>query len=101
MLYMIVEHFKNQDPVPVYSRFRDQGRLTPPGLQYVSSWVDEKLERCFQLMETDDRKLLDEWIAKWSDLAEFEVYPVISSGEAAEKVSMQSNSSGLCPTDPV
>ena len=87
MLYMIVEHFKNQDPVPVYSRFHDQGRLLAQGLQYVSSWVDEKLERCFQLMETDDPKLLDEWIARWNDLAEFEVYPVISSQEAAEKVS--------------
>jgi hypothetical protein len=84
---MIVEHFNNQDPVPVYSRFRDQGRMLPQGLQYVSSWVDETLERCFQLMETDDRKLLDEWIARWSDLARFEVYPVISSSEAAEKVS--------------
>jgi len=58
---MIVEHFKNQDPVPVYRRFRDRGRLAPEGLRYVSSWVDEKLELCFQLMEAEDRKLLDEW----------------------------------------
>ena len=87
MLYMIVEHFKNQNPVPVYRRFRDRGRLAPEGLQYVSSWVDEKLERCFQIMETADRKLLDEWIANWSDIVEFEVYPVISSQEAVERVS--------------
>lgn len=84
---MIVEHFRNRDPVPVYRRFRDRGRLAPEGLSYVSSWVDEKLERCFQLMETDDRKLLDEWIANWSDLVEFEVYVVMSSSEAAELVS--------------
>jgi hypothetical protein len=83
---MIIERFKNRDPVPVYSRFRDRGRLAPEGLQYVSSWVDEELEHCFQLMETDDRKLLDEWIANWSDIVEFEIYPVISSKEAAEKV---------------
>ena len=25
----------------------------------VSSWVDHKLERCYQLMETEDRALLD------------------------------------------
>jgi excisionase family DNA binding protein len=43
------------------------------------------LERCFQLMETADRKFLDEWIANWNDLIEFEVYPVISSKEAAKK----------------
>jgi hypothetical protein len=64
----------------------NHGRLAPEGLQYVSSWVDEELERCFQLMETDDRKLLDEWIANWSDIVEFEIFPVISSKEAAEKI---------------
>jgi hypothetical protein len=83
---MIIEHFKNQDPVPVYQRFRERGRLAPEGLRYVSSWVDEKLERCFQLMETDDRKFIDEWISNWNDIVEFEVYPVISSKEAAERV---------------
>jgi hypothetical protein len=84
---MIVEHFKNQDPVPVYRRFRDRGRLAPQGLRYVSSWVDEKLERCFQLMETEERRYLDEWIAQWIDLVDFEVYPVISSNEADKRVS--------------
>jgi hypothetical protein len=84
---MIVEHFKNRDPVPVYQRFRDRGRLAPEGLRYVSSWIDEKLERCFQLMETSEPKLLDEWIANWSDIVEFEVYSVISSTEVAERIS--------------
>lgn len=86
MLYMVVEKFRNGDPVPVYRRFRERGRLAPEGVQYVSSWVDEKLERCFQLMETDDRLLLDEWMEYWSDLVEFEVYAVVSSAEAAGRV---------------
>lgn len=83
---MIVEHFRNGDPVPVYRRFRERGRLMPEGVNYVSSWVDEKLERCFQLMEADDARLLDEWVANWNDVADFEIYPVISSSEAAERV---------------
>ena len=87
MLYMIIEHFKNRDPVPVYRRFRDRGRLAPESLQYVSSWVDEKLERCFQLMETENPTSLEKWLANWNDLVEFEVYPVITSTEAVEKVS--------------
>ena len=86
MLYMIIERFKNSDPVPVYRRFRDRGRLAPNGLQYISSWVDEKLERCFQIMETADRNLLDQWITNWSDIVEFEVFPVVSSKEASETI---------------
>ena len=83
-LYMVVEHFK--DAVAVYRRFREHGRMAPDGLTYVSSWVDEKYERCYQLMETADRKLLDEWIRNWKDLVDFEVCPVMTSKEAAEKI---------------
>ena len=85
-LYMVIEHFKGGDAVPVYRRFRDRGRLASPGLTYVSSWVDVRLERCYQLMETDDRQLLDDWMAQWSDIVDFEVYPVITSAEAAERI---------------
>jgi hypothetical protein len=85
-LYMVVEHFKNKDAAAVYRRFRDRGRLAPEGLMYVSSWIDDKLERCYQLMETHDRALLEEWMANWSDLVDFEVHPVITSKEAAEKI---------------
>ena len=83
---MIVEHFKNKDPLPVYRRFRDRGRLAPEGLKYVSSWVDERFERCFQLMEADDPSQLDEWFAEWSDIVSFEVYPVITSEVAAQRI---------------
>lgn len=86
MLYMVVEHFKHQDALPVYRRFRQRGRLAPEGLTYVASWVDENFHRCFQLMETDDRNLLDQWLAAWSDLVDFEVFPVMTSREAAERV---------------
>jgi len=85
-LYMVVEHFKNNDAVAVYRRFRDFGRMAPDGLIYVSSWVDDKLERCYQLMETDDRSLLNKWMAKWSDIVDFEVHAVITSNEAAGRI---------------
>ncbi len=86
ILYMVVEHFKNRDAVPVYQRFRDRGRMAPQGLVYLSSWVDQKLERCYQLMEAEDPALLNQWIANWSDIVDFEVYPVLTSQEAADKI---------------
>ena len=86
MLYLVIEHFRDGDPAPVYHRFRAQGRLAPDGLRYVASWVTTDLARCYQVMECDDRALLDAWIARWADLVEFEVVPVLTSAEAARAV---------------
>jgi len=87
MLYMIIEHFRGSDPRPVYRRFREQGRLAPDSVKYVSSWVDQNLQRCFQLMEAPDVSSLHEWMSRWQDLVEFELWPVISSAEASTRVS--------------
>ena len=67
----------------------ERGRLTPHGLSCVSSCVNERQDRCWQFMETEDRALLDEWIANWSDIIDFEIYSVVSSREAAEKISLR------------
>jgi len=84
MQYMIVETFR-QGPAPVYARFREKGRMAPEGLRYDSSVVTADGTTCFQLMSCDDPRLIDQWIANWSDIVDCEVLPVISSAEAAAK----------------
>lgn len=84
--YMVIERFRNGDAAPVYRRFRERGRLAPDGLTYVSSWVTPDMTRCYQVMETADRALLDEWMANWSDLVDFEVHEVMASKEAAQRM---------------
>ena len=81
MLFMVVEHFKDRNPAPVYKRFAEQGRLMPDGLNYVSSWIEVGMDRCFQVMETEDPALLQKWVSNWSDLVDFEVVPVVTSAE--------------------
>jgi hypothetical protein len=82
---MVVERY-TQGPGPVYARTAERGRMLPQGLEYVESWIDERsLDRCFQLMETEDPDLFAEWTARWADLAEFEVVPVIGSAEASAR----------------
>lgn len=83
MLYLVIERFRAGDPLPVYRRFRDHGRLAPDGLQYVASWVTDDFRRCFQIMECEDPQLLAQWMANWQDIVEFEVIPVRTSAEAA------------------
>jgi Protein of unknown function (DUF3303) len=83
MLYMVIEHFAAGAAPEIYRRARERGRMLPPGLEYVDSWVDLEFARCFQLMRAEDRALFDVWIERWADLARFEVIPVRTSAEAA------------------
>ena len=90
MRFMIIEHFKGGNAAAVYQRFRERGRLAPDGLRYVGSWVTSDLTCCYQIMECEDRALLDEWMANWADLVRFEVVPVVTSAEAAAMMAPRS-----------
>jgi hypothetical protein len=83
---MVIERFKNRDAAPVYLRFREQGRLMPEGLKYIDSWTTEALDCCYQLMEASSRGMLQEWTARWDDLIDFDIVPVISSKEAVARI---------------
>jgi len=84
-LYMVVERY-TRGPAPVYDRAAERGRMLPEGLRYITSWVvDESMDTCFQLMETDDPALFDIWTDSWLDLVSFEIYPVVTSAEAFER----------------
>ncbi|MEQ9376905.1 MAG: DUF3303 family protein [Imperialibacter sp.] len=85
MNYMIVEKFRPGKVKELYKRFDEKGRLMPEGVTYINSWIDEKVEVCFQLMEAESMEKLQEWMDAWSDLCEFEVFPVISSADAKQK----------------
>lgn len=87
MLFMVIERFRDDDMVPVYERLRDHGRLLPDGLRYVDSWVEPNFSRCFQLMECDDARLLQEWVLRLRGAGvTFEFVPVVSSTQTREVV---------------
>jgi len=86
MRFMVVEHFKEGKARKIYRRAEESGRMLPHGLRYIDSWVSIRLDRCFQLMECDDEHLLEQWIDHWRDLVEFEVIPVTTSTDAANRV---------------
>ena len=83
MLFMVIEHFRDNDMVPVYQRLRESGRSLPEGLEYVESWVEANFSRCFQLMRCDDLRLIQAWILEWRGSGvTFEIVPVVTSQEA-------------------
>jgi hypothetical protein len=84
MLLMVIERFKGCDPAPIYQRLRESGRSMPGGLRYIDSLIEVNLDRCFQLMECDDVRLVMQCVLQWRDLMEFEVVPVCPSKEVRE-----------------
>ena len=82
MQFMVIETFDPAKAPDIYRQFQERGRGIPEGLSYVDSWVDAGLGRVWQIMETDDVALLQEWIAFWADLVvDFEVVPVTKSAD--------------------
>jgi hypothetical protein len=81
MLFMIIERFKQGDPRPIGERFKRNGRMLPDGVAYQASWVDSAGMRCFQLMEASHPELLSIWTRRWDDLVDFEIVPVLTSGD--------------------
>ena len=45
------------------------------------------IHTCFQLMEASTFDLMQEWVSRWNDIVDFDVHPVVSSDEAAERMS--------------
>ena len=87
MLFMVIERFRDNDMVAVYRRVRVSGRMLPDGLKYIDSWVEPNFSRCFQLMECDDLRLLQQWVLQWRGSGTtFEFVPVVSSKETREVV---------------
>ena len=86
MLFMVIERFRDRDAKAVYRRLREQGRMMPEGLSYVGSWIEANFDRCFQLMECDDARLLQDWLLSWGDLMQCEIVPVVPSDQARELV---------------
>ena len=81
MQFMVIERFKGRDARAVYRRLREEGRRLPEGLKYAGSWIEANFGRCWQLMECDDARALQRWVAGWSDLIEFEIVPVVPSAD--------------------
>lgn len=78
---MVIERFRDGDPMRAGERFQKQGRMLPEGVVYHASWMESSGARCFQLMEAPDRESLNAWISRWEDLVDFEVVPVLTSNE--------------------
>jgi len=84
MLYMVIERFKPGAAPDIYRRFEQRGRMMPDELEYVSSWISYDLNTCWQLMQTDNVSLFDQWTSNWNDLMDFEIIPVRTSAEVGQ-----------------
>ena len=81
---MIIENYKLGKTEEIYHRFSERGRMLPSGVEFVYSWVEVNLTKCYQIMKSESLEKLYEWIDNWKDLVDFDVIPVINSEEASK-----------------
>ena len=85
MLFMVIERFRS-GPDPVRTRFAGRGRMLPEDVKYISSWITEDGETCYQVMDAASAQALQCWIDKWSDLVDFEVHAVMTSEQFNKQI---------------
>ena len=95
MFFLVIEHFKDGDPMSVRERAVRDGQLMPVDLVYHESWMDPVNARRFQVMETGDVAFLRQWMSNWEDLIDFQVIPVMPSKEYWELVEAKGKSEEL------
>ena len=64
------------------SRFLQTGAVPPEGVKMLGRWHGPYTG--WIVSETDDLKKIYEWTARWNDLLEFTVVPVLEDAELGE-----------------
>ncbi len=62
-------------------RFKQGGGLPPKGVKMIGRRHKTDGSGGFALCETDDAVALAKWIQDWSDLLEFEIFPVLDDNQ--------------------
>jgi hypothetical protein len=84
MLFIVVERFRETSAPEAYRRFNEHGRLAPDDLKTHGSWVAADLTLCVQIIEAKDLMSIQQWVANWLDLIEFEILPGVPGSAVAQ-----------------
>jgi hypothetical protein len=82
MKFMVTWSLRPDQQKQATARFLQTGGSPPDGVKMLGRWHGAGTG--FTLAETDDVRGLYEWTARWSDLLQFVVTPVVEDAEAAE-----------------
>jgi hypothetical protein len=84
--YLIIESYRSDKSHEIYQRFSEKGRMLPQGVEYVDSWVEMNMQKCYQIMRSESLGKLLIWTEQWKDLVDFEIIPVLTSEEVVQKL---------------
>ena len=85
MKFMIPFSMKPPQFRAAVSRFLETGAGPPDGVKMLGRWHGGATG--WVLAETDDTTKLYEWTARWNDLLEFTVVPVLEDAELGQVLS--------------
>ena len=65
-------------------RFKQTAAAPPKGVRMIARYHDVSTRRGVTILEADDATAIAAWAYEWSDLIEFETYPVVEDAGAAK-----------------
>ena len=87
MLFMIMSHSLPGKSDETIKKAFERRNVPLDGIKVVGSWVYPGSGRAFMVCEANDVQALVAMTLPWRDLREFEIVPVIETGELMKAVS--------------
>ena len=80
-LFILIYTYKPEQRDAILKR-RAEGLFTPEGAKRLGQWSGVSGGRVFTLVEAEDLLVITQMVHAWSDLGEFDIYPVVDTEEA-------------------
>lgn len=82
--YMVIWRLPYTSQNEIMRRFSVDSIDPPEGVKTLGRWHMANFGGGYSVVETDDPKLITDWVIRFSDIATYEVLPVITDEEIAE-----------------
>lgn len=85
MKIMLVGDWNSTTLQEIGSRFASGEHAAPPEpCQLITRWHDPSSKLFWLVVDTPDSSIIQEWMSRWTDIIEWQVFSVLDDGEVGE-----------------
>jgi len=86
MLFMGIVTWKPEHKIEMVKRTQEKGPMRPEGIKFINEWVAVSGGKSFALFEANNSNDILSWVTVWSDIIEFEIFPVMELEEVMKAI---------------